>query len=187
MPTKKTPSLITERKAREIVRDLKKLEAYRNGVYVDPNNVDTKLVAQLFGLSRTRISQLHSEGVIRNNGTRGRYVLAKVVVAYLAYLKKSKRSTVRERLINQQERKLKLHNDALADTLVDMNEAADALLRFCRLWRTGAEALPKNIAGRIAKTKNKKEIRDILNEAFAALIPEIQTPIDEFVRDAKTR
>ena len=36
----------------------------------------------------------------------------------------------------------------------------------------------------LAKTKDKKEIRDILNEAFAALIPEIQAPIDEFVRDA---
>ena len=73
MPAKKTPNRVTDREARELIRDLKKLDAFRNGDYVDPNNADTKLVAQLFGLTRTRISQLHSEGVIRNNGTRGRY------------------------------------------------------------------------------------------------------------------
>lgn len=186
MPAKKTPNRVTDREARELIRDLKKLDAFRNGDYVDPNNADTKLVAQLFGLTRTRISQLHSEGVIHNNGTRGRYVLTKVVVAYLDYLKKSKRGTVKEKLIHQQERKLMLQNDRLASTLVDRDEAADVLLRFCRLWRAGAEALPKKVAARIAKTKSTKEIRDILDEAFAGLIPEIQTPIDEFVRNAKT-
>ena len=153
--------------------------------YVDPNNADTKLVAQLFGLTRTRISQLHSEGVIRNNGTRGRYVLAEVVISYLDYLKKSKRGTVRQRLIKQQERKLMLQNDRLADTLVDTNEAADALLRFCRLWRAGAEALPKKVAARIAKTKSTKEIRDILTEAFAGLVSNAEADLDEYLRHTR--
>ena len=151
---------------------------------MDPNTADTKLVAELFGLTRTRISQLHSEGVIRNNGTRGRYVLTEVVVAYLDYLKKSKRGTVRQRLIKQQERKLMLQNDRLADTLVDRDEAADALLRFCRLWRVGAEALPKKVAARIAKTKSTKEIRDILNEAFTGLVLNAEADLDEYMRDA---
>ncbi len=131
--------------------------------YVDPNNVDTKLVAQLLGLTRTRISQLHSEGVIRNNGTRGRYVLAEVVVAYLNYLKKSKRGTVRERLINQQERKLMLQNDRLASTLVDKEEAADALLRFCRLWRvSGPKPYLRRSPRALPRPKTKRKYATFL-------------------------
>lgn len=123
---------------------------------------------------------------MRNNGTRGRYVMCDVVQSYLNYLKKSKRGTVRQKLFRQQERKLKIENERQAATLVPINEAAEVFLIGCCLWRAGAEAIPKSLADRIAKTKNEKEIRDILDEAFAGLIPEIQTPIDEFVGNALT-
>ena len=187
MPRKKKSKLITDRAARELVsKELKKLDAYRNGDLVDPNSADTKLVSQLFGLTRTRISQLLSEGVIRNNGMRGRYVLTEVVVAYVNYLKKTKRGAIKERLTNQQERKLKLENNRVANTLVPIEQAAEVFEFNCRLWRAGAEAIPKSIAARIAKTDNPKEVSDILTEALSELVPAFRVPFDEFVGNAPT-
>ena len=183
MPRKKKSKLITDRAARELVsKELKKLDAYRNGDLVDPNSADTKLVSQLFGLTRTRISQLLSEGVIRNNGMRGRYVLTEVVVAYVNYLKKTKRGAIKERLTNQQERKLKLENERVVTMLVPIDHAAEVFEISCRLWRAGAEAIPKSIAARIAKTDNPKEVSDILTEALSELIPAFRAPFDEFIR-----
>lgn len=151
--------------------------------HIDTADVDSKFVAALFGLTRQRISQLASEGVIRNNGTRGRYVLTDVLAAYLDYLKKTKQGGAKEKLSRQQERKLKLENNRVGATLIPIDHAAESFKISCRLWRAGAEAIPKSIAARIAKTDNAKEISDILTEALNELVPAFRIPFDEFVRD----
>ena len=150
---------------------------------IDPADIDSAFVAALFGITRHRVSQLYSEGVIRNNGIRGRYALIDVTRAYLDYLKDSKRGGTKERLARQQERKLKIQNDRLAQTLIDIDEAADAFRIACRLWRAGAEAVPKNVAARIAKAKHPKDIRDILTGALNELVPVYTKPLDELCRD----
>ena len=150
---------------------------------IDPADIDSAFVAALFGITRHRVSQLYSEGVLTNNGTRGRYVLADVIGAYLDYIKDSKRGSTKERLARQQERKLKIQNDRLAQTLIDIDEAANAFRIAGRLWRAGAESVPKNVAARIAKAKNPKDIRDILTGALNELVPAYTKPLDKLLRD----
>ena len=111
-------------------------------------------------------------------------MLTDVVAAYLDYLKDSKRGGAKELLARQQERKLKLQNNRLADTLVNIDEAAEVFRIACCLWRDGANAIPNNVAARIAKTKSKREIRDILTEALDGLVPAFEEPIKEITKDA---
>lgn len=53
--------------------------------------------------------------------------------------------------------------------------------------RAGAEAIPKNVALRIAKTKSEKEVRDILTEALIELVSAFTAPIYEVVATASDR
>ena len=155
--------------------------------HLDPTDINAKLAAQLLGLTRTRLSQLCSEGIIRNNGKRGRYNLNNVARDYAAYLKKSRRGTAQERLIRQQERKLKLQNDKLESTLVDRDQVVELFQLCCSALRNVVNQIPKNVAARIAKTTNKKDIRDVLSDALEEAISQFTAPLEELTKGAGKR
>ncbi len=65
---------------------------------IDPTNVSSSYLAEVLGMTRQRVSKLRSEGVIKNNGNRGKYNLADAVTAYSKYLRDNKGSDVATKL-----------------------------------------------------------------------------------------
>lgn len=148
---------------------------------IDPSNVPTKFIAEVLGLSPDRVSQLFAEGVISQNGKmRGKYSLTVAVPQYIENFRQGGTSSAKAKLAVQQERKLRLLNDREAGSLVSIDDAAEVFLRSCLAWRSGATALPRRLATRLANAKRAGDIRTILTEEIDGLLREFEKPLQEY-------
>ena len=152
---------------------------------IDLHSVTGVTLSKVLGITSVRVSQLCSEGVIQQNGHgRAKYDLTDAVPAYINRYRRSGAASAKEKLAVQQERKLQLANDNLAGSLVPIEDAAEAFLRGCLNWRSGAAALPRRLATRLANTKNAATVRRILTEEIEALLYEFEKPLQEYFDDA---
>ena len=148
---------------------------------INPKGVTGKYLASVLGITPNRVSQLVAEGVLTQDGTaRASYDLAKGVQAYIARYRRSRASSAKEKLAVQQERKLRLQNDREAGELVRINDAADVFLRAATAFRSGATALPRRVAERLANAGRPGDCRRILEAEIAGLIGEFERPLRRY-------
>lgn len=148
---------------------------------IDPDNVSTKFLAEVLGLSVPGVSQLYAARVIKQNGRRGKYKLAEAVPAYLESIRTSGTAEAGAKLKIQQERKLQLQNDVAAGLLVRIGDAAEAFRAGCLAWRAGAAALPRRLAAPLANATNANVIRKTLTDELNQLCRDFEKPIAAFV------
>ncbi len=167
----------------KLAREL--LAKWKAGAIVDPTNVPTKFLAKTLGLSVVRISQMFADGTLKQNGKgRGKYDLFEAVSAYVEKYRQGGTASAKTKLAIQQERKLRLLNDREAGTLVPIDDAADAFLRGCLVWRSGASALPRRLANRLTNAKRAADVRAILTVELDGLLSEFEKPLQDYFHDA---
>ena len=133
---------------------------------VDPKNLSGKLLAEIIGLTRQRVSQLRSEGVLQTNGTRGRYNLYKAVPAYIAHLQRHAGASAQTRLIIARTRKLEIENDKAEARLITREDAARVLAASYECITHFSKDLPKTLAPKLATARTQFEVRRIIDKGF---------------------
>jgi len=137
-------------------------------------DVPAKYLAEVLDLTTVRVSQLHTTGVIPNNGTRGRYSLFDAVPAYLDYVRAIKGDDVSIRLTLARAKKLELENDRRESELVRTSEAVEVFAAASMHWKSIADGLPKKIASRLAKIENADKVRTILRDELDGMYYEFE-------------
>lgn len=137
---------------------------------IDPTNVSTAYLAEVFGMTRDGVTRLCRGGVIRQNGVaRGKYDLREAVSSYAKYVRENHGETADTRLKKQQERKLRIQNDKLEDRLVKVVDAAEVFGIYSREFRADVGSRISGLADNIAKTDNPREVAEILQSEFHAI------------------
>ena len=139
----------------------------------DLTNVSSTMTADIIGLTRQRVSQLRSEGVLQNNGKRGRYDLTKTIPAYVAYLQRNGGADIHTRLIIARTRKIEIQNDRAEGRLITRDDAARVLRMSFELIDGLSKDLPKTLAPKLAKTRTAFEARRIVEKGFDGARKEI--------------
>jgi hypothetical protein len=135
----------------------------------DLTNVSSTLTADIIGLTRQRVSQLRSEGVLQNNGKRGRYDLTKAIPAYIAYLKRHDGGSAQTRLVVERTRKLQRENDKAEGQIISRDDAERVLTVFIQGITDLSKDLPKTLAPRLARARQPFEARGLVVKAFDEL------------------
>ena len=135
----------------------------------DLTNVSSTMTADIIGLTRQRVSQLRSEGVLQNNGKRGRYDLTKAVPAYIAYLKRHDGASAQTRLVVERTRKVQRENDRAEGKIISRDDAERVLTVFLKCFHDMSRELPKTLAPRLARARQPFEARRVVVKAFDEL------------------
>lgn len=146
-------------------------------------DVPAKYLAEVLDLTTVRVSQLHTTGVIPNNGTRGRYSLFDAVPAYLDYLRANKGSDAAIQLTLARATKLELENDKAKNDLVETSDAAEIFRVAWTALRDAAMQIPKRVA-RAEKLTIRFQVRKRLADEINELLCESERPLREFFGDA---
>ena len=141
---------------------------------INAEDVPAGYLAEVLSLTTVRISQLHTTGVIPNNGTRGRYSLFDAVPAYRDYILANKGDDAAMRLTRARATKVELENARRESELVRTSEAVEVFAVASTHWKSIADALPKRIAKRLAKIKNPDEVRMILRAELDGIYSEFE-------------
>ena len=147
---------------------------------IDPASVSTLFIAECFAITPQAVSKLAAEGVIRNNGRRGKYALREAVPQYVSTLRRSGTAEAKARLNEQQERKLRLANDAADGRVVKIEEAAEAFRAYCLTWRAGVSALPRRLANQLSSESNPAIIQKVLANEFRELFEAMENGLSEY-------
>lgn len=128
-------------------------------------------LARILGLSKARITQLTSEGVLEKRG--GKYDDAKGVQAYIAFLETGVLSPElaghRAKLIEQQTRRLKIANDRQERELVPLAEVQQITAAAMSALVQVLEAIPGRLAATLAAETNAAQVHGCLKaEVHAA-------------------
>ena len=149
----------------------------------DPHDVSGATLADMLGLNRRQVTNLHQARAITQNGKRGRYDLFDAVPKYVQSIKTSGTAEAGERLKIAQRRKLEMQNDTVAGLLVPLGDVAGTLNEsaagFLAAWR----AIPRRIAGKLAVLKDAKRCRELLEHEAAKARTELFAPIRKFYAD----
>jgi hypothetical protein len=132
----------------------------------DLTNVSSTMTADIIGLTRQRVSQLRSEGVLQNKGKRGRYDLTKIIPVYIAYLKRHDGASAQTRLVIERTRKLERENDRAEGEIISRDDAERVLCAFVKGINDLTRDLPKALAPRLAKVRQPFEARRLVEKAF---------------------
>ena len=124
--------------------------------------------ADILGITRQRVSQLRSQGIIKNNGKRGRYDVPQAIKDYAAYITDNGGGDAQTRLIVQRTRKLKIENDKAEARLIDMGDAAEVLNAALSVYLTSTDEIPDTLARRLARSSSPAEIRRVIDKEFDA-------------------
>ena len=159
---------------------------------IDPTNVSTAYLAEVFGMTRFGITRLCRGGVIQQNGVaRGKYNLYHAVPAYIAYLEECKGDETNVKLLQQRERKLRLQNDETEAGLVRITDAAQIFAAAHSLFVSLHEDALEDIAAEIAKTNSPRKVRKILTDRFWQISQrhndELLRPINEMVTNRRRK
>ena len=134
---------------------------------IDPTNVSTAYLAEVFGMTRDGVTRLCRAGVISQNGVaRGKYDLREALAAYLEHLRKANTETADVKLKRQQELKLRLQNDKTEAGLVNVSDAAQIFAAAHSLFVSLHEDALEGIAAEVAKTDSPRKVRKILTDRF---------------------
>jgi hypothetical protein len=136
-------------------------------------------MAEVLGVASTVVSKLYAQRTIVQNGKRGRYDLTDAVPKYIQSIRTSGTAEAGERLKIQQERKLRLLNDATAGDLVKISDAAEVFRAACISWRAGASAIPRRLATELSNTSDAAKCRDLLANEIDELYGEFEKGIRE--------
>jgi len=145
-------------------------------------DVPAKYLAELLDLTTVRVSQLHTTGVIPNNGTRGRYSLFDAVPAYLDYLRANKGSDAAVQLTLARSKKIELEIDKAKNDLVKTSDAAEVFRVAWTALRDAAMQIPKRVA-RAEKLRNQFQLRRELTDEIDELLYESERPLREYFGD----
>lgn len=146
---------------------------------LDPKRVGTALLAELLGISTTTVRNLKGRGVLVEVDP-GKYDLAVSIRSYVQHVSGRTRGTMseaRQRVVEEQHRKLKLANDVKDRSLLPaegVNAAVDAM---AQTFRVQVEGLPGRMASELAgivepalvKERLADECRRVLADTAAQL------------------
>jgi len=147
---------------------------------IDPTNVTSKFLADCLAMTPQGVLKLFTERVIRNNGRRARYELTTAIPQYIGSLRGSGAAEAKAKLAVQQERKLRLQNDAAAGRLVKVDDAAEAFRTYCLIWRSGVNSLPRRLANQLANEDNPAVIQKVLANEFRELFETMESGLQDF-------
>ncbi len=134
---------------------------------IDPTNVSTAYLAEVFGMSRDGVTRLCRAGVITQNGVaRGKYDMREALSSYAKYVRETHGETADVRLKRQQERKLRLQNNKTEAGLVNVSDAAQVFALAISIFRSIHEEVFEGIAAELAKTDKSHKVAVILKDRF---------------------
>ena len=163
----------------------KKKAAVKDGEnWVNHTNVSTQFLAEVLGLSATMVGKLYQDRVYKQNGKRGKYSLTDAVPAYIQSIKTSGSAEAGAKLKIQQERKLKLANDAAERRLVKIDDAAEVLRHVCVSFRSAISAIPRRMATKLSDTSDAAVCRELLENEYSEVFYEWEKPFREYFGDA---
>ncbi len=135
----------------------------------DIKDASSTQTADILGITRQRVSQLRSAGVLKNNGKRGRYDLAHVIQDYAAYLTDNGGGDAQTQLIIQRTRKLRIANDKAEAGLLSIDDAGRVLTTVFQCFQSLSQDLPKKLAPKLAKAKTSVEVRRTMEKEFSTV------------------
>lgn len=147
---------------------------------IDPTNVQSQFLADCLAMTPQAVSKLASERIIKTNGRRGKYNLTEAIPQYIASIRGSGAAEAKAKLAVQQERKLRLQNDASAGRLVKVEDAAEVFRVYCLTWRAGASALPRRVAQQLSNLSEPSVIQRLLQDEFTNLFTEMEHGLREY-------
>ncbi len=151
---------------------------------IDPDNVQSKFLAECLAVTAQYVSKLAAEGVLTTNGRRGKYRLREAIPAYIKSIRKGGHADAAARLKTQQERKLRIQNEREEGRLVAVEDAAEAFRTYCLTWRAGIAALPRRLATQLSNESNPAKIQKALTDEFAELFEEMEVGLREYFASA---
>lgn len=145
--------------------------------------VSPKVVCAILGVTSKTVREMANKGIIKRlPGKQGVYDLTKIVPSYLEYktgATKGKVENERAKLVQQQERKLRLQNDKTAGKLIEIDDASEVFAVFAATWRAGLDAMPKRLAGRLSGMSNQVKIIKLIEAEIYEFLSVASQHLDE--------
>lgn len=149
----------------------------------DPRDVSGQVLADILGLNRRQVTNLHQARAITQNGKRGRYDLFECVPRYVQSIKTSGTAEAGERLKVAQRKKIEAQNEAAAALVVPLADVAGILNASASGFLAAWKALPRRIAGKLAVLRDAKACRELIEDESSKSRLELFTPMRKFYRD----
>lgn len=140
---------------------------------IDITDVSSTMTADILGMTRQRVSQLRSAGVLRNNDKRGRYDLFKTVPAYAAYLEGNGGTDANTALVLERVKKLDIQNRNAESEVVRIQEATTVFAAAIQLFESVFAAAVKRMAKGVVAAKEPTDIRETIETEVAVARAEI--------------
>lgn len=131
----------------------------------DVAEVSAQVLAAVLGITSSALRGLTARGVLeRLPGKQGRYDLTAAVPRYLDYKIGGKLESKRAKLVEEQERKLRLQNDRAAGELISVRDASEIFRDFGYAIRAGLAAFPGRLANQLAAKSKPAQVRTLLRD-----------------------
>ena len=140
---------------------------------IDLADVSSAMTADILGMTRQRVSQLRSAGVLQNNGKRGRYDLIKTVPAYAKYLKGNGGSDANTALVLERIKKLDIQNKIAETNLVRIQDATNVFAVAIQLFESAFAAAVDRMAKGVVAAKSPTDVRETIDTEIARARAEI--------------
>jgi len=149
----------------------------------NPRDVSGQTLADVLGLTRQAVLLQKQKGTFSQIGKRGRYDLFECVPRYVQSIKTSGTAEAGERLKIAQRRKIEQQNDKTAGLVVPIADVAAALNASASGFLSAWRAIPRRVAGKLARLKDAKACRELLENESANARLELSAPVRKFYID----
>lgn len=140
---------------------------------IDLTDVSSTMTADILGMTRQRVSQLRSAGVLQNNGKRGRYDLIKAVPTYAAYLEGNGGADASTALVLERIKKLDIQNRIAENNLVRIQDATTIFAVAIQLFESAFAAAVDRMAKGVVAAKTPTDVRETIDTEIARARAEI--------------
>lgn len=132
----------------------------------DLKDASSTQTADMLGITRQHVSKLCSQGILKNNGKRGRYDVPQAIKDYAAYIVGNGGGDAQTRLIIARTEKIELQNRITEQGLISIDDAKRVLTLAFEIFQTLSANLPKETAPKVAKARTATQVRGILEKEF---------------------
>ena len=140
---------------------------------IDLTDVSSTMTADILGMTRQRVSQLRSAGVLQNNGKRGRYDLIETVPAYAAYLEGNGGADANTALVLERIKKLDIQNRIAENNLVRIQDATTIFAVAIQLFESAFAAAVDRMAKGVVAARTPTDVRETIDTEIARARAEI--------------
>ena len=140
---------------------------------IDLSDVSSTITADILGMTRQRVSQLRSAGVLQNNGKRGRYDLIKTVPAYAAYLEGNGGADANTALVLERTKKLDIQNRISENNSVRIQDVTTVFAVAIQLFESAFAAAVNRMAKGVVAVKTPADVRETIEAEITGARAEI--------------